>query len=201
MSSSSSSSSSSFSSHTPRRTETVHDIAAWLLTHLKSRNQTLAVAESLTAGLVMGTLTSVPGVSAVFRGGVVSYATPLKTSLLGVDSDLIEREGVVHGDVAAQMAAGARRIAAVEGDGEEADWGIGTTGVAGPDPQDGKPVGMVYIGVASRKGSKAFGPFMFPGEGERIREATVMEALARLREVVLEESPDGDGDSAAKDAK
>ncbi|KAL2270877.1 hypothetical protein VTJ83DRAFT_248 [Remersonia thermophila] len=173
--------------HTPRRAETPYDIAASVISHLRAREQTLAVAESLTAGLVMATITGVPGASSAFRGGVVSYATPLKASLLGVDRDLIAREGVIHADVAAQMAAGARKAASIVGEGGEADWGVGTTGVAGPDMQDGKPVGTVYIGVASRSGSRAFGPFMFPGSRDRVREATVLEALARLREVLLEE--------------
>ncbi|KAL1841596.1 hypothetical protein VTJ49DRAFT_6906 [Mycothermus thermophilus] len=189
-SSSSSSSSSSPNSHTPRRTETTHDIASSIIAHLRSRGQTLAVAESLTAGLVMAALTNVPGASSAFRGGVVSYATPLKASWLGVDRDLIAREGVIHADVAAQMAAGARKLASIEADGGEADWGVGTTGVAGPDMQDGKAVGTVYIGVASKSGSRAFGPFMFPGSRDRVREATVLEALARLRDVLLGEELD-----------
>ncbi|KAK4647332.1 uncharacterized protein QC761_124520 [Podospora bellae-mahoneyi] len=79
------------------------------------------------------------------------------------------------------MAEGARRITTHD-DARPTTWGVGTTGVAGPDKQDGKAVGTVYIGIASPTGSKAFGPFNFPGTKERIREATVMKALARLRE-------------------
>lgn len=195
---------------TPRSTETPHDIASDIIRLLRASSSTLGVAESLTGGLLMATLVSVPGASAAFRGGVVSYATPLKQRLLGVDEGLIQREGVIHGDVARQMAEGARHATAVppgEGEGEEetgleaATWGIGTTGVAGPDMQDGKPVGTVYIGVAGPFGgdgsisSKAFGPFSFPGARERVREATVAEALARLREVLVErEKETGRGD-------
>jgi PncC family amidohydrolase len=168
--------------HTPRSTETLHDIASDVIRLLLSANQTLGVAESLTSGQIMSTLTSIPGSSATFRGGIVTYATPLKHSLLNVDPDLIAREGVIHPDVASQMADGARRATTPAGE-EVTGWGIGTTGVAGPDEQDGKPVGTVYIGIASpRGGGKAWGPFMFPGSRERVREATVMEALARLRE-------------------
>ncbi|KAL2126337.1 hypothetical protein VTI74DRAFT_1167 [Chaetomium olivicolor] len=134
----------------------------------------------------MAALTSVPGASAAFRGGVVSYATPLKHTLLGVSAPLIAREGVIHAEVAAQMAEGARRATNIEGEGETT-WGVGTTGVAGPDMQDGKPVGMVYIGISSKKGgSRGLGPFMFEGDRERVRSATVLEALGRLREAILE---------------
>jgi PncC family amidohydrolase len=181
------------SSPTPRSTETLHDLAGDVIRLLRAADQTVGVAESLTAGLVMSALTSIPGASAAFRGGVVSYATPLKETLLGVDGALIAREGVIHADVAAQMAEGARQ-ATTPADTTLDDatatttttWGIGTTGVAGPDKQDGKPAGTVYIGIASPTGAKGFGPFMFPGPRERVREATVMEALARLREALVD---------------
>jgi PncC family amidohydrolase len=179
--------------HTPRSTETLHDIASDVIRLLRAANQTVGVAESLTSGLVMSALTSIPGSSAAFRGGIVSYATPLKHSLLGVSADLIAREGVIHPDVASQMAEGARKATTPAGE-ETTGWGIGTTGVAGPDQQDGKPVGTVYIGIASpRSGGKAWGPFMFPGPRERVREATVMEALARLREELVAAAGQEDG--------
>ena len=92
---------------------------------LVARGQTLAVAESLTGGLVAAALTAVPGSSAVFRGGIVAYATDLKAALLGVPSDLLDRHGAVHPDVASAMAEGAgRRLGAT--------FGAATTGVAGP---------------------------------------------------------------------
>ncbi len=108
---------------------------------LTARGQTIAVAESLTGGLVAAALTAVPGASAVVRGGVVAYATDLKAELLGVPADLLERYGAVHPEVAAAMAAGVR-------DRLRAGYGLATTGVAGPDPAEGKPVGTVYIAVA-----------------------------------------------------
>ncbi|KAL2181468.1 putative competence/damage-inducible protein CinA [Thermothelomyces heterothallicus CBS 202.75] len=157
----------------PHTTETLSHIATDVVRLLRAANETLGVAESLTAGGVMAAITSTPGASAVFRGGVVSYATELKRELLGVDAALIAREGVIHGEVAAQMAQGARRVTTT--------WGVGTTGVAGPDLQDGKPAGTVFIAVASPGGSRVFGPFKFPGSREQVREATVLEALARLR--------------------
>jgi nicotinamide-nucleotide amidase len=104
------------------------------------RSATLAVAESLTAGLVAGTLASVAGASAVLRGGVVAYARDLKTTLLGVDELLLERGGAVQAEVALAMAEGvARRLGA--------GYGVATTGVAGPDPQDGRPPGTVFVAV------------------------------------------------------
>ncbi|MDG4863038.1 CinA family protein [Streptomyces sp. T-3] len=108
---------------------------------LVARGETLAVAESLTGGLVAAELTAVPGASRVFRGSVTAYATELKHQVLGVDGTLLAERGAVDTEVALQMARGARAVL-------EADWGIATTGVAGPDPQDGQPVGTVFVAVA-----------------------------------------------------
>jgi nicotinamide-nucleotide amidase len=116
---------------------------------LTVRGETLAIAESLTGGLVAAGITAVPGASKVFRGSVTAYATELKRNLLGVDADLLAARGAVDPQVAAEMAAGVRKALG-------ADWGIATTGVAGPDPQDGQPVGTVYVAV--------HGPFA-PGDG------------------------------------
>src|SRR5215469_9165225 len=168
--------------YTKRNTECLLDIASDVIRMLSRAGETVGVAESLTGGGIMAALTSVPGASAVFRGGVVSYATPLKQVLLNVDPGLIAREGVIHADIASQMAEGARKVTTF--DDSPTTWGIGTTGVAGPTPQDGKPVGMVFIGLASPDGSRAWGPFSFSGPRERIREATVIEALSQLREAL-----------------
>ncbi|MER5737677.1 MULTISPECIES: CinA family protein [unclassified Streptomyces] len=115
--------------------------AALVLGLLAERGQTLAVAESLTGGLVAAELTGVPGASRGFLGSVTAYATPLKHRLLGVEAGLLGERGAVDPEVAAQMARGVR-------DRLGADWGMATTGVAGPDPQDGQPVGTVYVAVA-----------------------------------------------------
>ena len=155
----------------------VEPVAPGLIAELKARGETLAVAESLTGGLVVATLVDVPGASAVVRGGVVAYATPVKHSVLGVSEDLLEAEGAVHPEVARQMAAGVRIALSV--DGEPATWGISTTGVAGPDPQDGKPVGTVYVGIASAAGAEAF-ELHLDGDRGAIRHATVSELLARM---------------------
>ncbi|EYR62594.1 damage-inducible protein CinA, partial [Actinotalea ferrariae CF5-4] len=101
---------------------------------------TVAVAESLTGGAVTDALVAVPGASACLRGGVVAYATDVKREVLGVDADLLRRRGAVHPDVAVAMAAGVRALLG-------ADYGVATTGVAGPDPQDGQPPGIVHVAV------------------------------------------------------
>ncbi|GGO37914.1 CinA family protein [Streptomyces lasiicapitis] len=114
--------------------------AAEVLRLLGERGETLAVAESLTGGLVAAEVTAVPGASQVFRGSVTAYATELKQQVLGVDGALLAARGAVDADVALQMAAGVRGLLG-------ADWGLATTGVAGPDPQDGKSVGTVFVAV------------------------------------------------------
>jgi nicotinamide-nucleotide amidase len=126
--------------------------AAAALDALRRRGWTLAVAESLTGGALADAFVRVPGASAVLVGAVVAYATPLKASVLGVDRGLLDREGPVHPDVAAQMADGVRVALAV--DGRPADAGIATTGVAGPEPQGGRPPGTVYVAVATPAGTR-----------------------------------------------
>ncbi|MEV0255519.1 CinA family protein [Streptomyces sp. NPDC050732] len=108
---------------------------------LAARGETLAVAESLTGGLVAAEITSVPGASKVFRGSVTAYATELKRNVLGVDGTLLDERGAVDPEVARQMADGVREVLG-------ADWGLATTGVAGPEPQDGQPVGTVFVAVS-----------------------------------------------------
>lgn len=116
-------------------------LAAQVIATCHDRGLTLATCESLTAGLVAATLAQVPGASKVLRGGLVTYATDLKARLAGVDAELLAERGAVDPDVAEQMAAGTRRVCG-------ADVGLSCTGVAGPEPQDGKPVGTVFIGLA-----------------------------------------------------
>ncbi|WP_326951845.1 CinA family protein [Amycolatopsis sp. NBC_01286] len=112
-----------------------------LVAALRARGETVAAAESLTAGLVCATLARVPGASAVLRGGLVVYATELKTRLAGVDAELLAEHGAVYPEVAAQLAEGARERCG-------ATWGLGLTGVAGPAAQDGVAPGTVHIGLA-----------------------------------------------------
>ena len=148
-------------------TDAVDVVAALVAT-----GRTVAVAESLTGGLVVAELVSVPGASAVVRGGVVAYATELKHELLGVDASLLAERGAVDGEVVRQMAIGVRtRLGA--------DLGVATTGVAGPDPQDGHPPGVVWIGVADADGARAR-RLELAGDRDRIRRASVDAALAEL---------------------
>ncbi|MFF9562064.1 CinA family protein [Leifsonia sp. NPDC014704] len=144
---------------------------------LIDRRLTVAVAESLTGGLLTAELTSVPGASAVVLGGAVVYATELKHTLLGVDADLLAAEGPVHPEVARQLATGVReRLAVAE---SPADIGVATTGVAGPDPQGGRPVGTVYVGIASDAGARSI-ELVLSGDRDGIRRWTVVEAVRAL---------------------
>jgi nicotinamide-nucleotide amidase len=153
--------------------------AADLLAALAARNETLAVAESLTGGLLAAILVDVPGASRVFRGGLVVYATDLKESLAGVPADLLAAVGPVHPEVAVALAEGARTRCA-------ADWGLGTTGVAGPDPQEGMPVGTVYVAVSSAAGPVAQPVRRLKLDGTRalIRAGTVTAALDLLADAL-----------------
>lgn len=134
-----------------------------------ARGQTLAVAESLTGGLLAATLVDVPGASRAFRGGLVVYATDLKASLAGVADELLRAVGPVDPQVALALAHGARSRCG-------ADWGLATTGVAGPDPQDGVPVGTVYVAIAGP--ASAAGPASTVGPASMA--GPVSEAVRRL---------------------
>lgn len=157
--------------------------AAELVAELLARDATLAIAESLTGGSLASTIVDVPGSSAVFRGGVVAYATELKHRLLGVDAGLLAERGAVDPEVARAMAEGARERLGPAG--EPATLGLATTGVAGPDPQDGHPPGEVWIGVATAAGSVAH-RLEATGDRPAIRRATVDESLRRALEALRE---------------
>ena len=147
--------------------------ATELVRALAARGQTIAVAESLTGGAVTSALVEVPGVSAVLRGGVVAYASDLKHALLGVDAELLTGEGAVHAEVAAQMADGVRtRLAA--------DWGVATTGVAGPDAQDDRPPGRVFVAVRGPDAALVE-RLDLPGGRAQVRAGSVEAVLDLLR--------------------
>ncbi|MGW1562709.1 CinA family protein [Streptomyces sp. NPDC002144] len=154
--------------------------AADVVRLLTVRGETLAVAESLTGGLVAADITAVSGASKAFRGSVTAYATELKHHLLGVDAPLLAARGAVDAQVASQMAAGVRKALG-------ADWGIATTGVAGPEPQDGQPVGTVFVAVdgpfATIPGSAGGGKVLalrLNGDRAEIRRESVRSVLALL---------------------
>ncbi|PJI94385.1 CinA family protein [Luteimicrobium subarcticum] len=146
------------------------DTAARLLRHCADLGWTLAAAESLTGGALTSALVAVPGASAVLRGGVVAYATDLKATLLGVDPDLLARAGAVSDETAAAMAQGVRRVAG-------ADVGLATTGVAGPDLQEGKEPGRVHVAVATPDGVTTR-RLDLRGDRSAVRGAAVEAALA-----------------------
>ena len=161
-------------------------LAPAVVAELVGRGLTVAVAESLTGGLVVAELVSVPGASAVVRGGVVAYQTPLKHSLLGVDAGLLAEHGPVHPDVAAAMATGVRDRLAV--DGRPADVGLSTTGVAGPDDQDGHAPGTVFVGLAV--GDRVVvRPLRLTGDRAAVRAATVEECLSSLLDLLQGDAP------------
>ncbi|MEV7084291.1 nicotinamide-nucleotide amidohydrolase family protein [Streptomyces sp. NPDC093085] len=147
--------------------------AARVVETLVVRGATLAVAESLTGGLVAAELTGVPGASRAFRGAVTAYATDLKRDVLGVDGALLAERGAVDSEVARQMAAGVRRVLG-------ADWGVATTGVAGPEPQDGRPVGTVYVAVAGPEGVGKVAALRLNGDRADIRKESVRSVLGLL---------------------
>lgn len=157
----------------------ITDVAA-LLDRLAAGGVTLAVAESLTGGLVLAALTDVPGASRVVRGGVVAYATDVKAEVLGVDAGLLARVGAVHPEVAERLAAGVRLLL-------HADVGLATTGVAGPDPQDGRPVGEVHIAVTTGAETvvRSLPPRPDSTRGE-VRAAAVVAALDLLDDATRE---------------
>jgi len=153
------------------------DSPARLVGLLVASGRTLATAESLTGGALAARVVDVPGASAAFRGGVVAYATELKAHLLGVDTVLLARRGAVDPDVALAMAAGVRaRLGA--------DVGVSTTGVAGPDPQDGVAPGTVYVAVDDGSGEPRVRLVRVEGPRGAVRAASVEAALGLLGEVL-----------------
>jgi nicotinamide-nucleotide amidase len=149
-----------------------------LLDTLAARGETLAVAESLTGGLLASTLVDVPGASRVFRGGLVVYATDLKASLAGVPEQLLTEHGPVHEAVASALAYGARVRC-------QATWGLATTGVAGPDSQHAIAPGTVYVALAGPGAAPVVWRLDLAGDRAAIRAGAVGAAL-RLLAVTLD---------------
>ena len=144
---------------------------------LVAQGRTVAVAESLTGGQLIAELIDVPGASAAVRGGIVAYATDLKADLLGVSESLLAEHGPVHPEVARRMAIGARH--ACGRDGQLADLGIATTGVAGPEPQGDAAVGTVFLGISSERGERSI-ELHLAGDRQQIRRQTVSAALTAM---------------------
>ncbi|MCX8529064.1 MAG: CinA family protein [Rhodoluna sp.] len=153
-----------------------------LLELLAAQGLSLAVAESLTGGLLSSTLVDVPGASRVLLGSIVAYHSDLKHQLLGVSRTLLQEQGAVDPEVVAQMAAGVRtKLANATGTDVERVVGLATTGVAGPDIQDGKAVGTVFIGISAHFGDYVY-PFEFSGDRQAIRVEAVNAVINALGE-------------------
>ena len=156
-------------------------MAASLQAELLRRKAMIATAESITGGELGTLLTAAPGASDTYLGGVVSYASEVKRTVLSVSAETIERHGVVSGECASEMAQGVRSLMS-------ADYAVSTTGVAGPAPQEGKPVGTVFVAVAGPDGVRVE-ELHLSGERAEIRGSAVLEAVAVALEVVA-----GNGD-------
>lgn len=151
------------------------ELAGAVIAAAVSAGQTLATAESLTGGLLGATLTAVAGASAVYRGGLITYATDLKASLGGVPAELLERVGAVAPDTARAMAAGAAARCG-------AQVAVALTGVAGPGIQEGQPAGTVFCGWYAEGSAPGAGAerLALGGDRDAIRRAAVAGALKRL---------------------
>ena len=158
---------------------TSEELATKIVTILTEHRQTIALAESLTGGLLCAELVAVPGASAVLNGAVVAYNTALKHQVLGVDASLLAVHGTVHPDVAAHMATGARDVLGV-GE-QQATYGLATTGVAGPESHEGKVPGSVFIGFAANNFVETR-DFEFTGDRDAVRRQAVHAALECLYE-------------------
>ncbi|HEX3545841.1 MAG TPA: CinA family protein [Mycobacterium sp.] len=151
----------------------VNNDARAVVADLTVRRQSIATAESLTAGLLAATLAGVPGASVVLRGGLITYIEDTKIALAGVAPQLLDAVGPVAEPTARALAVGARQRCA-------ATWGVGLTGVAGPEPHGGHPVGTVFVGLAGPIDTEVV-HLALTGSRWQIRLAAVHEALARLR--------------------
>jgi nicotinamide-nucleotide amidase len=148
------------------------ELAAAVHRALLDQGLTVATAESLTGGLLGGLLTATSGSSETYRGGVVTYATDLKQSLLDVSGEVVREQGVVSAACAEQMAAGVRALVG-------SDWALSTTGVAGPTPQEGKPPGTVFVGLAGPAGVRTR-RLELAGDRDAVRRASCRSALEWL---------------------
>ena len=140
--------------------------------------RTLGSVESFTGGLFAKEITAVPGASHFYKGGLVTYASEEKNRLLGISYDVIDQFGVVSKEVATLMAENGRRMLNV-------DYCVSFTGNAGPDAMEGKPVGEIYVAIASSDGVKVYG-YQLNGTREEIQKEGVINALEQLKAIILE---------------
>ncbi len=150
--------------------------ARGLVADLTIRKQSIATAESLTAGLLAATLAGVPGASEVLRGGLITYTEQTKVLLAGVAPQILEEVGPVAAPTARALAVGARQRC-------DATWGVGLTGVAGPEPHGGHDVGTVFMGLAGPADTEVV-ELRLSGSRWDIRLAAVRESISRLRGLI-----------------
>ena len=151
----------------------MNTVAVNLVELLKAQGLTCATAESCTGGGVGSAITAVPGSSAVFAGGVISYSNDAKRNVLGVSADILRNVGAVSSETAAQMAEGARRLL-------KTDLAVSLTGIAGPDGgSEEKPVGLVWFGLATKDGVRTE-KAIFRGDRAQVRAQAVTHALGML---------------------
>ena len=143
---------------------------------LREKQFTIAVSESVTGGAIAKALTDIPGISVVFLGGVVAYSPFAKIHILGVPKEMIEKLGTVDPKIAETMAEKTKEIF-------KSDIAIATTGIAGPDPIEGKPVGLVYIGITIHEKTTVF-EHEFQGERNIIRDNIVVFAFKHCVELL-----------------
>jgi len=154
------------------------ELAAGILAELRHRNETLASAESLTGGMIGALLTDVPGASDSYLGGVISYATRLKAVLAGVEEATLAELGPVAPRTAIEMARGVAVIC-------NADWGLAATGVAGPDDQNGHPVGQVFVAVSHQRSELlSVRELSLKGDRTMIRQLAADDSLRLLAEAL-----------------
>lgn len=168
----------------------LHELITELIDVLSARGETIATAESLTGGLIGAVLTGVSGVSAIYRGGVISYATDLKATLAGVSEATLAEHGAVAQLTAVEMALGVASRC-------DATWGVAVTGVAGPDLQEGHPAGTVFTAVARKPPAAGdwddqqvdsivcVRELALHGDRAAIRDQTVRAALQQLHQVCV----------------
>ncbi|TQO18938.1 nicotinamide-nucleotide amidase [Rhodoglobus vestalii] len=161
------------------------ELATKIVTILTEQRQTIALAESLTGGLLCASLVAVPGASVVLNGAVVAYNAAIKRQVLGVDASLLAIHGTVHPDVAAHMATGARDVLGIGQ--QQATYGLATTGVAGPESHEGKIPGTVFIGFAANNFVETRN-FEFVGDRDAVRQQAVQAALECLHDHLVAES-------------
>ena len=147
-----------------------------LVSLFTEKKLTLSCAESLTGGLFASTITSIPGVSKLFKGGVVTYWNEAKANVISVSKDTIDEYGVVSSECASEMVRGVKKLF-------NTDVAISFTGNAGPTSMEGKPVGLVYIGIIVKETVFTF-EYMFEGDRNQIREACVKQGIKKILELI-----------------